>query len=229
MTAALGTGAGQARDRREVRSFAAVVVLVVVALAAGMVVRVSVERAVQRVDQAGLNAVLPAGWIVLPAAGDRLMTAYDPLDPDLRYGVAAVDPVPGTTLTPEDAAVRRLLDRGRLLQAFAISEQGPGTLGAVPTYEVHYSFVDQTTPIEVIEHYLPAGAILPGADRILAIILEAPPDKLLAALPDFERFARELTGRAGAAAALGPVVAVRDGGRRLASMGGQPARGRVAA
>ena len=223
MTAALGTSAGQSRDRREVRSFAAVVVLVVVALATGMFVRVSVERAVQRVDQAGLNAVLPAGWIVLPAAGDRLMTAYDPLDPDLRYGVAAVDPVADTTLTPEDAAVRRLRDRGNLLQAFAISEQGPGTLGTVPTYEVHYSFVDLATPIEAIEHYLPDGAIFPGEDRILAVILEAPPDKLAAALPDFERFARELAGRAGTAATVPPVVGFGDGGRRFASIGGSTA------
>ncbi|MEX1171837.1 MAG: trypsin-like peptidase domain-containing protein [Chloroflexota bacterium] len=227
MTAALTPGARQARDRREVRSFAAVVVLVGVALAAGMLVRLSVERAVQPVDQAGLNADLPAGWIVLPPAGDRLLTAYDPLDPDLRYGVAAVDPAAGTTLTPEDAAARRIRDRGQLLQAFAISAQGPGTLGTAPTYEVRYSFVDrapggQATPIEVIEHYVVDGAIFPE-DRVLVLILEAPPGKLTAALPDFERFARELADRAGSAAALPPDVAVRYGGPRLATIAGTPA------
>lgn len=228
MTAAVGAGARQANGRREARSFAAVVVLVVVALAAGMFVRLSVERTVLRVDQAGLNAELPAGWVVLPAAGDRLLTAYDPLDPDLRYGVAAVDPAAGSTLTSEDAAARRLRDRGRLLQAFAISAEGPGTLGAVPTYQVRYSFVDQppggqATQIAAIEHYFPDGGIFPDTDRILAVILEAPPAKLDSALPDFERFASELAGRAGTAAAPAPVVALKDGGRRLASIGGSAA------
>jgi S1-C subfamily serine protease len=227
MTAAVGAGPRQARDRREARSFAAVVVLVAVALAAGMLLRLSLDRAVQQVDGGGLNAELPAGWIVLPAAGDRLLTAYDPLDPDLRYGVAALDPVAGTTLTPEDAAVRRLRDRGRLLQAFAISAEGPATLGAVPAYQVRYSFVDQAlggqaTPIEAIEYYFPDGAIFPE-DRVLAIILEATPNKLDAAIPGFERFARELAGRAGTTAVLRPVAARADGGRRIASIGGSAA------
>lgn len=233
MTAAAVPATRQARDRRDARSFAAVVVLAVVALTAGMLIRLNVERAVQPVSQAGLNAELPDGWIVLPAAGDRLLTAYDPLDPDLRYGVAAVDPVAGATLTPEDAAAQRLRDRGRLVDGFAISTEGPGTLGAVPTYEVRYSFVDQAiggqaTHIETIEHYLPDGAIFPGEDRILAIILEAPTDKLDDALPEFERFAGELAGRAGTVAALPRVVAVRDGGPRLASIVDSPAAAQAA-
>ncbi len=229
MTAAAGTRAGT-RDRHEARSFAAVVVLVGVALIAGMLVRLNVVGAVQRVDQSGLGAELPADWIVLPAAGDRLMTAFDPLDPDLRYGVAAIDGeaavggAPGTTLTPEDAAALRLRDRSQLLEGFAISEEGPGTLGAVPTYWVRYAFVDQAageaTPIEAIEHYFPAGALFPGEDRVLAVILEAPPDDFDAAVADYERFARALAERAGADAVVEQVVARASGGPRLASIGG---------
>ncbi len=232
MTAAVATGSRGTRDSRELRSFVAVIVLIVVALGAGMFVRQTVERAVQRVPAEGLNAELPAGWIVLPAAGDRLMTAYDPLDPDLRYGVAAIDPTTTATLTPEDAAALRIRDRSQLLEAFAVTSEGPGSLGAVPTYEVRYTFVDQApggqaTQIDAIEHYFGDGAIFPE-DRVLAVIIEAPPDKLDAALPDFERFARELAGRAGTAAAPRPAVGVLEGGRRLASIGdpttGAPAR-----
>ena len=229
MTAAAVTRPGM-RDRHEARSFAAVVVLVGVALVAGMLVRLNVVGAVQRVDQSGLGVELPADWIVLPAAGDRLMTAFNPLDPDLRYGVAAVDgeaavdAAPGTTLTPEDAAALRLRDRSQLLEGFAVSEEGPGTLGAVPTYRVRYAFVDQAageaTPIEAIEHYFPAGAMFPGDDRVLAAILEAPPDDFDAAIPDFERFARALAERAGAVAAVERVVARAAGGPRIASIGG---------
>jgi serine protease Do len=222
VTAAVAAGAGQARDRREARSFAAVIVLIAVALVAGLLVRSSVESAVQVVDQGGLNARLPAGWIVLPAAGDRLLTAYDPLDPDLRYGVSAMDPTDGATLTPEDAAARRLADRGQLLEAFALVSEGPGTLGGVPTYQVRYTFVDhgpggESTPIEAVEHYFADGAIFTG-DRILAVVLEATPDKIEATMPDFERFAGELAGRAGTAAAPRPLVGL-SGGPRLASIG----------
>ncbi len=249
MTAAAGTDLRAARDRRESLSFIAVVVLVGVALVAGLLVKQSVERAVRPVDQAGLDAKLPAGWVVLPAGGDRLLTAYDPLDPDVRYAVAAVDPaatVDGAAspaLTPEDAATRRLRDLARLLPAFTITSQGPGTLGTVPTYEVRYSFVDQPpggkgTPIDAVEHYVADGAIFPDQDRVLAIVLEAPPDGLDAALPDFDRFASEIAGRSGTAEAPGPLTAIRGGtvpaapvgvargvGREIASIAGPAADG----
>ncbi|MGZ8528596.1 MAG: trypsin-like peptidase domain-containing protein, partial [Candidatus Limnocylindrales bacterium] len=223
MTSAVGIRAWRDRDRAEVRSFVAVAVLVGLALIAGLFVRFGVDNAVQRVGQGGLEADLPADWIVLPAAGDRLLTAYDPLDPDLRYGVAAVDGAAGTTLMPEDAAARRLGDRSQLLEGFAVSAEGPGSLGGVTTHEVRYTFVDpglggQATTIAAVEHYLPDGALFPDADRIIAIILEAPPDKLDAALADFERFAGGIARRAGTAA-LAPAPVTAWGADRLASIG----------
>ena len=130
MTAAVGVGTRGARDGREMRSFLAVIVLIVVALGAGLLVRQSVEGAVQQAGEGGLNAQLPAGWIVLPAAGDRLLTAYDPLDPDLRYGVAAIDSTGGVAVTPEDAAARRIQDRSNLLEAFTVTSGGPGNPGS---------------------------------------------------------------------------------------------------
>ncbi len=223
VTAAVAASPRAARDRRELQSFVAVIVVVLVAIAAGLLIRNNVERATQQVDAGGLNAELPAGWIVLPAAGDRLLTAYDPLDPDLRYGVAAIDAAAGGTVTPEDAAARRIADRANLLEAFKVSSEGPGALGSVPTYEVRYTFVDhapggQTTAIEAIEHYFADGALFPE-DRVLAVIVEAPPDKLEAALPDFDRFARQIAGRAGTAAVPGPVLGRALGGPQLASVG----------
>ena len=126
-------------------------------------------------------------------------------------------------MTPEDAAARRIADRANLLEAFKVSSEGPGALGSVPTYEVRYTFVDhapggQTTAIEAIEHYFADGALFPE-DRVLAVIVEAPPDKLEAALPDFDRFARQIAGRAGTAAVPGPVLGRALGGPQLASVG----------
>ena len=180
----LRPGATQ-RQHDELRSFAAVIVLLAVAVVGGLLLRVSVEGAVTRVDSGGLDATVPAGWVVLPPAGDRLLTAYDPLDPDLRYGLSAVDGAEGATLTPEDAAARRLEDRRQLLEGFTIVSEGTGSIGAAATYDVRYTFVDPVpggspTTIEALEHYLPDGAIFPE-DRVLVIALEAPPDTIEAA------------------------------------------------
>ena len=54
---------------------------------------------------------------------------------------------------------------------------------------------------------------------MLAVIVEATPDRLEAALPDFERFARQIAGRTGTAAAPRPVVGRRGAGPQLASIG----------
>jgi S1-C subfamily serine protease len=193
---------GTPRQRDELRSFAAVIVLLAVALVGGLLLRISVDGAVTRVDSGGIDAAVPAGWIVLPPAGDRLLTAYDPLDPDLRYGLSAVDAAGGATLTPEDAAARRLEDRRQLLQSFAIVSEGLGSVGSVETYDVRYTFVDPVpaaapTAIEAIEHYLPDGALFPE-DRVLVIALEAPPEAIESARPAFDRFADDLARRSGA-------------------------------
>ncbi len=225
MNAAIVGSGSSARQRDDARSFAAVILLVAIALVAGLLLRMRVEGALTQVDQGGLGAQVPAGWVVLPAGGDRLLTAYDPLDPDLRYGVSAVDPTAGGELTAEDAAANRLRDRGQLLEGFAIVSEGPASLGNVPTYDVRYTFVDVapgggSTPIETIEHYFPDGTIFPE-ERVLAVALEAPPDKLEAARPAFDRFARDLAERSGATA-IAPErateVAAVD--RRIASIDG---------
>lgn len=220
-------------DRREAASFLAVVLLIVAALVAGLAVRLSVELAVQPVDQGGLQVDLPADWVVLPAVGDRLLTAYDPLDPDLRYAVATVapdGPAGGTPPTAEDAAAIRARLLGGLLDGFTVGAEGPSTLGAIATYHLRYAFTDRSpagggTAIAAVEHYLPAGALLSEPDRIVAIILEAPADGFDAALPAFEAFAGGLATRAGPSGGATPVVAA-DPARsalspaRIAALGG---------
>ena len=219
----LRPGATQ-RQHDELRSFAAVIVLLAVAVVGGLLLRVSVEGAVTRVDSGGLDATVPAGWVVLPPAGDRLLTAYDPLDPDLRYGLSAVDGAEGATLTPEDAAARRLQDRRQLLQGFTIVSEGTGSIGAAATYDVRYTFVDPVpggspTTIEALEHYLPDGAIFPQ-DRVLVIALEAPPGAIEAARSGL----RPVRGNALSPAGVQPPPSPRRRLRPPATGGSRPSK-----
>lgn len=222
MTATSVRRGSVARDRTELRSFAAVVALVSLALVAGLVLRTSVEGAVERIDQGGIETAVPAGWVVLPPVGDRLLTAYDPVDPDLRYGVSAIDAAAGATVTPEDAADRRLRDRGQLIEGLTIVSQGPGSLRGVATYDVRYTFVDQppggpSTPIEAVEHYFPDGVLFPE-DRVLVVGLEAPPESVDGARGSFDRFASDLAGRTGGVTAASP-TGPAPSDSRLASVG----------
>jgi S1-C subfamily serine protease len=234
MTAATLRGGVTARQRGEARSFVAVMVVLALALAGGLLLRAGVGGAVERVDQGGLGADIPAGWLVLPPAGDRLLTAYDPLDPDLRWGVSAVATSGGGALTPEDAADRRLRDRAQLLEGFTIVSEGAGSFGSVPTYDVRYTFVDQppggpSIPIDVVEHYFADGAIL-AEERVLAVALEALPDRLEEARPAFERFVSSLAARSGAtAAAVRAIPNPSDGRLALVDGGAIPRAGGLSA
>ena len=160
--------------------------------------------------------------MVLPAAGDRLLTAYDPLDPDVRYAVSAVDPAEGAD---PDARGCRHPPPGRPPDAppgIRDRLRGPGDPreGADLSGRLHVRRPapgGRSTPIEAVEHYFADGASSPRPRP--RVILEAPPDKLEAALPDFDRFAREIAGRAGTAAAPRPWVgaAARRGWPRSAT------------
>ncbi|MDQ6794704.1 MAG: trypsin-like peptidase domain-containing protein [Chloroflexota bacterium] len=205
------------RDSREAGSFAAVVVVTAIALVLGLLLRTSVQQDTKRVDQGGVSVDVPTSWIVLPGIGDTLLAAYDPRDPNLRYGVAALTSPAGTALG--DAATRRLRDRRQLLDSFAPIDEGPASLGTIATYRVRYAFVDKSSGgvpvvIETNEQYFTAGR------RILVAVLEAPRDKIAAALPAFERFARGLAERTTTGSAPATVARVATETRAISLAGG---------
>jgi S1-C subfamily serine protease len=188
--------------RAEWQSFLAVVATAIVAVAAGLALLAATDNPSRRVERGGVVADLPAGWILTEPAGDLLFSAYDPLRPDHRYTVAAV---PATGGTPEGVARTRLSERQPLLKGFAILEDGPATIGDVPSHRLRYTFASglggTSELVEVREDYVADG------DRVLVVGLEAPRDGFAANEAAFDRFARQVVAGRGAAAAPPPAAA----------------------
>ncbi|MDQ2965239.1 MAG: serine protease, partial [Chloroflexota bacterium] len=209
--------------RAEWQSFLVVVATAIVAVAAGLALLAATDHPSRRVDRDGVGADLPAGWILTEPAGDLLFSAFDPLEPDRRYTVAAV---PGAGGSPEDAALSRVAQRRPLLPGFEILENGPSSIGDVATYRVRYTFAaglaGASELVEVREDYLADG------DRVLVVGLEAPREGFPADEAAFEGFARQIAaGRT--AAAISPLTAANAArSLRLASAAG-PAGPLVAA
>lgn len=209
MTAVASTRRPDARA--EWQSFLAVLATTIIAVAAGLALLGVTDQPSRRVDRDGVAADLPAGWIVNDPVGDLLFSAYDPIEPDRRYTVAAVPAAGGT---PEDVARSRLSERRPLLPGFAILENEPGTIGDVATHRLRYTFAPALNGsgdlVEVREDYIADG------DRVLVVGLEAPRDGFLDDEAAFEAFARQVAAGRSAAAAI-PPVAKLDGRALVAS------------
>jgi putative serine protease PepD len=209
--------------RAEWQSFLAVVATAIIAVAAGLALLAATDHPSRRVDRDGVGADIPAGWILTEPVGDLLFSAFDPLEPDRRYTVAAV---PAGGGTPEDVARARLSERRPLLPGFAILENGPATIGEVATHRLRYTFATGVGGsgelVEVREDYLADG------ERVLVVGLEAPRDGFPADEAAFDGFARQVAaGRSAAAAA--PRTGVKIDGRALVASAAGPARPPVAA
>ena len=203
-------------DRAEWQSFLAVILVTVLAIGAGLAVLSRTADQSRRVERAGISVDLPTSWIVADSAGDLILSAYDPLNLDLRYTVAGVA---AAGRTPDDVARTRLADRRSLMPGFAIVDDAAGKIGDVATHRIVYTFAPAgsatTGLVQVREDYVADG------DRVLVIGLEAPRADFAAAESAFDKFARQvIAGRTGATGALAPATAVRAPLAQFASLRG---------
>jgi S1-C subfamily serine protease len=201
--------------RAEWQSFLAVLATAIIAVAAGIALLGATDYPSRQVERDGVTADIPAGWILTEPVGDLLFSAYDPMEPDRRYTVAAVPAVGGT---PEDAARSRLTERRPLLPGFEILENGPAAIGDVATHRLRYTFAaglaGSSELVEVREDYVADG------ERVLIVGLEAPREGFAGDEATFDRFARQVVAGRGAAAAAPPVAANLGRGVRVASAAG---------
>ena len=208
--------------RAEWQSFLAVLATAIIAVAAGLALLAATDHPSRQVERAGVTADLPAGWILTEPVGDLLFSAYDPMEPDRRYTVAAA---PAGGGTPEDVARSRLSERRPLLPGFALLENGPAMIGDVATHRLRYTFsaglAGSSELVEVREDYLADG------DRVLVVGLEAPRDSFPDDEAAFERFARQVAAGRSAGAAVPPVAKLD--GRALVASATNPAAPHLAA
>lgn len=202
--------------RAEWQSFLAVVATAIIAVAAGVALLAATDHPSRQVERDGVTADIPAGWILTEPVGDLLFSAYDPMEPDRRYTVAAVPAVGGT---PEDAALLRVGERRPLLPGFEILENGAAAIGDVATHRLRYTFAaglaGSSELVEVREDYVADG------ERVLIVGLEAPREGFAGDEAAFDRFARQVVAGRAAAAAVPPAGASLDRhGLRVASAAG---------
>lgn len=201
-------------DRAEWQSFLAVILVTILAVGAGLAFLSRTADQSHRVERSGISVDLPTNWIVSDPAGDLILSAYDPLNFDLRYTVAAVA---SAGRTPDDVARLRLADRRALMPGFTIIEDGAGKIGDVATHRIRYTIAPTgsgTGLVEVREDYVADG------DRVLIIGLEAPRADFAAAESAFDKFARQVVaGRTGATRSVAPAT-VRAPLAQLASLRG---------
>ena len=76
--------------REDSRQFIAVLILLVVALLAGLLLKGFTEGQTRIVRGGGISAAVPADWVYQPGAGDLLFVVNDPRQPGHRYLVTRI-------------------------------------------------------------------------------------------------------------------------------------------
>jgi putative serine protease PepD len=206
MTAAAPARAvGAERGRLELWSVIAVTAMTLISVVAGLLLRTTLAETTRRVDLLGNPVSVPAGWVIAPPAGDALLSAHDPLDPDQRYVVERYDPA---GLALDDAARQRLADRAGLLGGVTVIGDAPDAVGGVATQRLQYTFGDAATNppvvIEAVEDHFPTET------TVMVVRLEAPQAEFAAALDRYDDFRRQAVA-ALARASAAPPIAVDEG------------------
>ena len=168
------------------RQLAAVLLLVVLALAAGFWVKAVAENQTRPVTSGGVSAAIPQAWISQPGAGDLRFSARDPRHPGLQYSVSLISA--SDLARTVDAQIRA---RSSLLSEFQQLSRTPVSIGGRDGQAVTYAYVTvRAGRAPVVSQgrdvYLPANG------GILVISLQSPIDSFDDSVAAFQRFAESV-------------------------------------
>jgi hypothetical protein len=161
----------------------AVVAVTVLALLAGWVVRGAVENRSRLVEEGGVTAAVPAGWMVQEGFDELRLVTWNAPVPEERYSVSVL-PDAGA---PIDAAAERNRQRAQLLGTYRLLEEMPVAIDGRESYRVSFAYVPTGRPglptvVEGVDYYFQQD----GAVTVMS--LEAPEDRFARVLPRFLRF-----------------------------------------
>lgn len=139
-----------------------VVLVTIIALAAGWFYKSGVENASVPFSAGGISAQAPKGWIQSSASGDELLRATDFSSSGFgtTYAVRRIAIAEG--VTSSEIANRVTLEHAQNLTAFRILDQREVTVYGRRAFEISYVFVESNP--DVTRSQLPRVAL--GADYV---------------------------------------------------------------
>lgn len=156
------------------KSLLIVIVVFAASLGAGAVLAGSQVTAVESISARGVTVDIPRGWITGEQAGDTLIRAWSPTEPDARISVQDV-----RGMSSESAiAVARAAEWVRQEPTYRVLDERVPTDGEAGAYRVDYAYVTEggdRVPRVVRGVDLYYGV---GAGRLIIITAEAPSDDI---------------------------------------------------
>ena len=180
--------ASRAGSRDDARQLIAVVILLAVALAAGLLLKSISESQTRTVTAGGVTAAVPGDWIYQPGAGDVAFVANDPRIAGHRYVVSHVDAA-GRTL--RDVVGTHAGAKSQLFAAYQPIAREQVTIGGRTGESVTYAFVVERAG-QVPQVIQARDVYLEGGDRILVISTEAPADRFADSTGAFDAFVQSV-------------------------------------
>jgi len=174
--------------RDDSRQFIAVLILLVVALLAGLLLKGFTEGQTRIVRGGGISAAVPADWVYQPGAGDLLFVVNDPRQPGHRYLVTRIADAPrGLTAAVDTHSGAK----SQLLPAYQSISREAVKIGDRTGEAVTFAYVLERNGqiprvIQARDLYLQSG------EQILVVSNEGSPDGFDAGLPAFEQFVRSV-------------------------------------
>ena len=165
-----------------------VILLMVIVLAAGWLLKISVMSRTEIYTRAGVSAAIPDKWLVKNGLeGESLIfIANPPLDMNKHYEVRLLPVIPGGKVT--DLVNSRNLAQGQALPYFKVSGQQAVRFNSRDGYEVNYTYIKTDAPGQT-------PVVIQGADlyfetptRVILTTFEDSPSNFDDSLPNFFNF-----------------------------------------
>lgn len=173
--------------------------ITLVALGGGYMLWQSVHAPSEVVEQAGISAAIPSGWLVQKgiAGEERIMTAANPLQPHLAYQILRY-PL-GEGMAVADVVGNRNLERALKLSSYRVLDQIDVVIGGRNASKVHFAYVDASAiasvpvVLEGVDYYF----YQPG--EVIVVSMEDASEKYTESLPRFQDFVSTVSFSAGGA------------------------------